>query len=327
MDTGCAGVMVIKANDMKTFILCVSIAFFASVQVGYTQFRVVGYIHNWGRSPELSKIDFNKITHLNIAFVNPDSSGNLIIPYGFDALIKAAKKNNVKVLASIGGGSDNPYYHRLLGDSLREEFLEKIVRLSIDFKLDGIDMDLENNAIDENYGEVIAYLSRRMRASGKLLTAALATWNAEKVGDSTLKEFTFINVMSYDQTGPWRPDRPGAHSTYEKAAEDLRYWTETRKLPKSKLNLGLPFYGYAFGYSQGESFGYKDIVSSFQDSQITDSLHPSTGGAIYYNGIPTIKKKVALARKKAGGVMIWQLLQDAPGEHSLLKVVDAARRE
>ena len=40
-------------------------------------------------------------------------------------------------------------------------------------------------------------------------------------------------------------------------------------------------------------------------------------------GIPTIKKKTAFAMQNAGGVMIWELLEDAPDEKSLLRVVDS----
>ncbi len=46
------------------------------------QFRVVGYIHPHIGGNESEKIDFEKITHLNIAFVNPDSLGNLLLPPG-----------------------------------------------------------------------------------------------------------------------------------------------------------------------------------------------------------------------------------------------------
>jgi chitinase len=42
---------------------------------------------------------------------------------------------------------------------------------------------------------------------------------------------------------------------------------------------------------------------------------------MYYNNIPTIKKKTELAMEKAGGVMIWQLLGDAPGDNSLLNII------
>ena len=289
---------------------------------GYAQLRVVGYIHNWGRNPDLGKINFKKITHLNVAFVNPDSAGNLKVPYGIDTIVRTARRNNVKVLASIGGGSQNPYYASLLSDSRREEFLDKLVQFADDYQFDGIDVDLENDAIDSNYGKVITYLGKRLKLNKKLLTAALATWNASKIGDSTLKHFDFINIMSYDQTGPWRPDRPGQHSSYEKAVEDLQYWRVQRRLPKEKVNLGVPFYGHAFGTQFGESMWYRDIIATFSNVQAVDSVRPPSGGIIYYNGISTIKRKVQVARKEAGGIMIWQLLQDAEGEQSLLNAIN-----
>jgi hypothetical protein len=46
------------------------------------------------------------------------------------------------------------------------------------------------------------------------------------------------------------------------------------------------------------------------------------GETMYYNGIPTIRSKTALALKDARGVMIWELTQDAQGSGSLLKNID-----
>jgi chitinase len=127
--------------------------------------------------------------------------------------------------------------------------------------------------------------------------------------------------MSYDQTGPWRPNEPGPHSTYAKAEEDLQYWTSARGFPGKKINLGLPFYGYCFGTTYGESMSYADIIATFPGSDQQDMIVPDNGGIIYYNGIPTIKSKTALALKNAGGVMIWQLLQDTEGDKSLLTAI------
>jgi hypothetical protein len=45
---------------------------------------------------------------------------------------------------------------------------------------------------------------------------------------------------------------------------------------------------------------------------------------IYYNGPNTIRKKTKLAMEKTSGVMIWELTQDAPGNNSLLKVINQA---
>ena len=289
--------------------------------IGFPQFRVVGYVPLGRTIPDFNKVSFQRLTHLNIAFINPDSTGNLIVRDGFDSLIQKAHEHKVKVLASIGGGSFNPYYSSLLSDSNRKAFTGQLVQLVIDHKLDGLDVDIENDNIDGNYEKFIVGLAEELRRIDKLLTAALATWNAHLISDAALEKFHFINVMSYDQTGPWRPNQPGPHSTYAKAKEDLRYWRKTRKMPKRKLSLGVPFYGYCFGTKYGESMSYRDIITNFPGADQQDQVVPDGGGIIHYNGLPTIKSKTALAVKKAGGIMIWQLLQDAEGNDSLLAAI------
>ena len=289
---------------------------------GFSQFRVIGYVPLGKTIPDFSKIAFDRITHLNIAFVNPDSTGTITFREGFDSLIKKAHEYNIKVLASVGGGSFNPYYSSLLADSNRKTFTAQLVKLMIDHNLDGLDIDIENDNLDKNYEPFILGLAA-MLPKHKLLTAALATWNAHLISNAALKKFDFISVMSYDQTGPWRPNQPGPHSTYIKAVEDLSYWRKTRKMPKRKLNLGVPFYGYCFGTQYSQSMSYRDILANFPGANDHDQIIPETGGVIHYNGLPTIKQKTALALKNAGGIMIWQLLSDAEGDDSLLAAINA----
>ena len=306
------------SKKLKYFITSVLLVVSITAQA---QFRIIGYVPMSRQFPDLNKISFSRITHLNIAFINPDSTGNMILPYGIDSLITIAHSNKIKILASMGGGSFNPYYASLLNDSNRAAFIQQLVEICVAHKLDGLDVDLENDVIDQHYESFIRDLSIKLKPQGKLLTAALATWNAEKISDAALKEFDYINIMSYDQTGPWTPDKPGPHSTFAKAEEDLFYWRVTRKIDKSKTNLGVPFYGYCFGTQYGESMSYSDIIQRFPGAEKDDMVKPTGGGNIYYNGLPTIKNKTALALKQTGGVMIWQLLQDDPGDLSLLKAI------
>jgi GH18 family chitinase len=129
--------------------------------------------------------------------------------------------------------------------------------------------------------------------------------------------------MSYDQTGPWRPENPGDHSPYAMAVEDLNYWHNERSIPKKKLVLGLPFYGYGFGPIDSPviSMDYQQIISLFPGSQLSDTLNLPGNVVMYFNNITTIKKKTKLAMENAGGVMIWHLLGDAKGENSLLNSI------
>ena len=69
--------------------------------------KVVAYVPNWIDLESFSKtIEFDKITHINIAFENPtNDQGDLSYHQKNDLLITAAHAHNVKILVSIGGGS------------------------------------------------------------------------------------------------------------------------------------------------------------------------------------------------------------------------------
>jgi GH18 family chitinase len=136
--------------------------------------------------------------------------------------------------------------------------------------------------------------------------------------------------MAYDRTGSWNPEKPGPHSTYEHAENDLDYFMNERNIPKEKMTLGIPFYGYGFGpelTSKAISMNYKEIVSTFPGAEKVDQWTMPDGKILYYNGIPTMRKKTLLARQKASGIMIWQVLGDSKGKKSLLKTIQKASVE
>jgi chitinase len=266
----------------------------------------------------------NKITHLNIAFINPDTDGNFNQQLAVDSLVKKAHQKKVKVLASIGGGGSHEYYHQLLNKNNRQLFISNLISLVKQYNFDGIDVDLEGDDIDRNYADFVTELSGALKPLHKLMTSAIATAYKDELPDKALQKFDFVNVMSYDNTGPWQPDDPGDHSPYSMAVEDLDYWHNVRAIPKNKLVLGLPFYGYGFGPKDSPvmSMDYKQIVSLYPNAQVSDTLALPGNLFMYFNNKRMIKRKTQLALQKAGGVMIWQLQGDAEGENSLLDVID-----
>ena len=83
-----------------------------------------------------------------------------------------------------------------------------------------------------------------------------------------------------------------------------------------KLLLGVPFYGYNFGASSVSSFTYDWMVNQDTENAYFDQVEQK-----YYNGIPTIKNKTALAKEESSGIMIWELGQDHFSEYSLLNAI------
>lgn len=284
-------------------------------------FKTVGYIMI-GRPDVVqsaAQIDFSMITHLNLAFVNPDSAGHFADNPIVHQLVKMAHAANVKVLISIGGGSIPVYFVDYLADNKRAAFVQSLVTAAENYEVDGIDVDLEGGSINQYYTAFVKALSVEMKQRHKLLSAAVATVYGNAVPNEALQYFDFINIMSYDKTGPWNPSNAGPHSPYDMAVNDLAYWSN-RSANKSKLVLGVPFYGYGFGANNvTSSMPYSAIIAAFAGAENNDQLTMTDGEIMYYNGIPTIKNKTTLALQQGGGVMIWELLQDAPGQNSLLK--------
>ena len=312
-------------------------------------FKIVGYYPTEAAMKvDPSTVPFDKLTHINLAFVNPDNSGNF--KQNFDALIpfiKAAHQKNVKVLYSISGGG----FHPLLKKDKRAGLIKELVARVLQADADGIDVDLEwgytlgplgmatslsfpsvdpsYTPPDPNYGPFILELAKALKSHDKLITAALPSRLAVEVTHETLTQFDFINIMSYDNRDIRRPDRAGNHSSYVDAMDDLDYYRNTLKLPKEKLILGVPFYGRGFGSGLDDPIiaymDYKDIVSKYPGAELEDHWHFPKGYTMYYNGIPTIKNKTLLAKKEAGGIMIWELLYDSPDkDKSLLNAIHEA---
>lgn len=292
-------------------------------------FKIIGYYSlRAAMTADPATVPFETLTHVNLSFLNPDADGQFTRDYSaISPFVDAAHRSRVKVLASIGGGGPHPYYHALLKDDKRRMFIERLVSVALKQNLDGIDVDLEGSDIDENYETFVVELGTELRARGKLMTSAIAVFYKDSLTDRALAQYDFVNIMSYDHTGPWRPEKPGPHSTYEHAADALDYFGNVRKIPKDRMVLGVPFYGYGYGpelTSPAVTMTYGEITSTFVGAELADQWDMGGGRTIYYNGMPTIRRKTALARDKASGIMIWQILGDATGDKSLLTAISHA---
>ncbi|MEO8352633.1 MAG: glycosyl hydrolase family 18 protein [Chthoniobacteraceae bacterium] len=297
------------------------------------EFRIVAYVPNWIDLEAFAKtIPYDQLTHINVAFENPtNEEGELSFHRGNEVLIAAAHAAKIPVLISIGGGSASgdpklkARYFDLLSESKREGFARKLADYVSEHDFDGIDVDIEGPSINEDYGAFIETLAKCLKPAGKLLTAALSQgYGGKNVPDSVFEHFDFVNIMAYDGAGYWDPEAPGQHSSFDFAKSNVNYWLK-RGLPRSKAVLGVPFYGRGFNQAfKKRDYPYKTILESYPDAARVDQV----GETIWYNGIPTIEAKTRYAIVQGlGGIMIWSLDSDAPGENSLLSAIHAVVAE
>ena len=284
--------------------------------------RVVGYLPSY-RFESNEKIDYCKLTHLNLAFANPGSNGKLIINDFSGVVVRARNENNnIKIYISIGGGYLTDEQALIWSNSIdikdnRPIIINEIVSFVVDNSLDGVDVDLEWQYVTSGYSNFVIELKSALSAKGKGMTAALpGTTKFDNITQEALQTFDFINIMAYDFTGPWNPTASGQHSSYNNAVESINFWKNTG-ISQSKLTLGVPFYGYDFSNSSNvTSFTFGQMVSTNNSYSEIDNV-----GMKFYNGRPTIKSKVKLASEQVSGIMIWELGQDSFSEYSLLKTI------
>ena len=293
------------------------------------QARVVGYFPTW-RFTLTDKVDFCKLTHVNIAFGNPMVDGTIQLSNpsaisNLEQVISTAKLQNssIQFYISLAGGvlSDqvaNTWKSFLASSQDRPKLIDKIIEFVLENKLDGVDVDLEWSHVTQGYSNFVIELKKELSIHGKGMTAAFPSETKfSQISDQALAVFDFINIMVYDYTGSWNPSKPGQHSSYNHAERGINYWKNIVGIAGEKLTLGVPFYGYNFLNSTTvESFTYGSMVASNTSNSERDQV-----GNKYYNGRPTIASKVKLAAQNLSGIMIWELGQDSFTEYSLLQTI------
>jgi chitinase len=313
----CIGILLLGSGNRETTY------FGPDIYKPDTIFKVVGYLGT-GNFNRINELALDKLTYLNLAFGNPDSEGNLTVSDNADILPVVTKGHEagLKVFISLGGGGkpDAVNWKSILQPKTRTAFIENIVEYVEKNSLDGVDVDIEGNlfpTVGESYNPFVIELKNALHAKGKGLTAALgAIALPDMITQDALDAFDFINVMVYDKTGIWNTDEIGSHSPFSYAEEAIKYWTEDRRIPANKIILGVPFYGFDFS-PPARYINYSEIIKENPLLAYVDSMD-----MMYFNGIPTIVKKTELAKKKLGGIMIWEISCDMPGDLSLLRALD-----
>lgn len=304
------------------------LSLFAWAQLNH---RVVGYLPSY-RFGSINAIEIEKVTHVNLSFANPDVNGNLIydayqgngefgLGKNFSSIVENVHGRGAKVLISVAGGAlwgDQVMKERYdsLMTTAQDNFIGKIVDYIDQHDLDGIDIDIEGDLITSNLAPFLVVLADTCHKRGWEATAAWpgVSQYSDRIGAEGLAALDYINIMSYDATGPWGSE--GQHAPYADALDDINYWLN-RNVPAANLNLGLPFYGYDFSTNPVTAKTFGQIVA--MNSEYADE---DTVGQLYYNGRPTIVKKTQLAMDmELGGVMIWELGQDSFDDHSLLSAI------
>ncbi|MGA3373938.1 MAG: glycosyl hydrolase family 18 protein [Terracidiphilus sp.] len=307
---------------------------------------LVGYLPDWDSdySADATTLNFSKMTHLILAFAVPPAcngactaqsnmtwalSSGVQSDAQIDALVTAAHNAGVKVLVSIGGGAR-------ASDTLIEQFynagLSTPLAASLDsyltaHNLDGVDVDIEDPAnMGTNYDTFVTALTTTLHSEDKIASVAVATWiwqnppfpdnyNAP-MANSTLLQYDLVGVMDYSFLGD-----ATAAKYYSDTEASMQYFAGLG-VPDSKMTVGVPFYGQNASGSISES--YATILADYPNAGASNEVSGGSldgGVELYYVGDALMAQETQLGAQQYGGVMIWELSQDAAPPDSLLTLI------
>jgi len=215
------------------------------------------------------------------------------------AIIDAAHAHGTKVLISIGGDGGDRNIMQFYNAGLSVQLTDAIDAYLKNHDIDGVDVDVEQpKQMGVPYTTFVNALVAKLRPKGKLVTTAVAQYIQAGAQDEVLPLFDIVNVMIY--------------GTYERAVNDMAYWSNTKKVPREKLTLGIGFHNFS------------TLLANYPNAWAVDSVGGGTyrnGEVITYQGELSVARQTQLSRQY-GGAMIWELTQDDPaGPHSLLKTI------
>ena len=333
---------------LKVKIFATIVIFFILIPSKLFSERVVGYYPSWVQNQfTIDQIDFSTFSHIIHAFAWPNNQGEILT---YDGTFNSNFSNQVqsqggKLLLSLGGGGQSGGFAAATSTAeLRSYFITNIIEKINSYGYDGIDIDWEqpqNNNQTNNLNLFIIELDSALNELNPdlLLTMAVpvSNWAGQWYDFGTLNQFIdFFNAMTYDIHGSWSghaghnsplfPSPPG--DADGSVSTGINYLVNTRGLPVSKINMGIPFWGKKYqtstinGFFSGDvvDMRYNEIIGLIDNgwnynwddvAKCPYLVKEDQSRIITYDNPLSIQYKCQYANESnLGGVMVWALGYD-----------------
>ena len=272
------------------------------------QKKVIGYFANWhgyktdyqpqnpdysfangvtnGKGYDPEDVPFDKISHVNYAFMVIDSEGNLKsndpwADYGeseegggrtyIKQIVEKAEENDVAAMVSIGGWTNSVdergFDHATATPARMNRFTDQLVDFMLKYGFDGIDIDWEypeNNEEKEKFVALIKQLREKMTEVGKendqyYQLSIAVTANHQKmefIAPEVVNQYVdSFNVMTYDFRGGFDSETGHQAPLYATSTDKdkkfniagaMEEYHNVYKIPKHKLMVGMSYYSRGF---------------------------------------------------------------------------------
>ncbi len=255
---------------------------------------LIGYFAGWatyGDYKILRDLDASRLTHINYAFAVIDDdlriapSDPVQDPLNFVELAELKQQYpHLKTLIAIGGWGGSANFSAAASDeAAREIFADSIIDFIVEHGFDGVDIDWEypvtgggpgtypNPADKENFPLLLKAIRQKLaeqqQIDGKYYTLSIAgAANPSFINNSQIgwahKYLDFVQVMTYDIHGTWENLADFTAPLYD---DEGKTWSVAQAVeaylaagvPKEKLVMGVPFYGYRYNVASAKDKGLR----------------------------------------------------------------------
>jgi GH18 family chitinase len=281
-------------------------------------FRIAGYLPEY-RFAKFDPAHAAPLTDLILFAAEPTADGQLDMTRFKDAPWRALKefktRQRIRLNLCVGGWGRSSQFPAVAADLvLRRRFAQSALDILLAQRLDGLDLDWEHpegDAQQQAYADLLGELHAAFLPHGLQLSLTMAPW--QRLPPSAYEAADWVQLMSYDYGG--------RHATLDQATRDVDEFLR-RGVPAEKIILGLPFYGRHMQQRE-QSLAFAEIARRHVLPAEADEAD-----GVFFNGPETIRRKTRLAlSRNLGGVMIWEIGQDARDDRSLLRTIaDEVRR-
>jgi chitinase len=306
-------------------------------------------------------IPFEYLHQIGHHSIMPDEHGDLNVPDGFlmPQLIELAHESGTEVILGIGGANSYQAFAAMVADTGdRTAFVQNVTDFVLNHGYDGVNIDWElpkTPGDRQNLTALLTELRASLDASGRDLCLSIAVTKNETRGvwidaEAITPLVDHYVVMTFGYYGAWG-STSGHHAPLyspplaahaRSVDQSLRYWTETRGVPPSKILMGLASFGIWFDseglyqpFSDSRKSDYaeiKPLMAQGQGSQAYTRHWDGTSQVPFLTrdagpGLWTYDDPRSVALKRdyvlangLGGVAVWDVTMDlVDGEHELLR--------
>lgn len=311
------------------------------------RYRISGWLPRWATSHGDAMIDANTgivLDEVNLFACGLKPDGTLIRASGMDdpARIALIRSRGGEVIPTIYDVNDRDALGAVLGDpAARAQAIRSMLDLLDSGDYDGIDIDFEHakTATRDAFSDFVADLGREVRGRNKVFSVTIpgkrkdlpswAGYDYAKLGAAADR----IKIMTYGYSGTWTAYPGGPIAPTDWIEKVLDYATTV--IPASKIQLGIPFYGYDWpdDGSQIRSATFRRAQTLIAQHNATVTYEPSRGEShftyvdagvtheVWFSDARSVEAKAELVKRYGlHGLSIWALGYGDP------PVWDALRR-